>query len=76
MTDVADVNVQVLQNRDLVVTRLETGEQATYRKEGASPVLVLVDSMRGDPDRERARFLVAAWRAAHAKAQQLGWLRS
>ena len=29
MSDLADVNAQVLQNRDLVVTRPETGEQAT-----------------------------------------------
>jgi hypothetical protein len=76
MSDLADVNVQVLQDRDLVVTRRDTGEQLTYRKDGASPMLVLMDSMREDPDPERARFLVSAWKAAHAKAQQLGWLRS
>jgi hypothetical protein len=33
-----------------------------------------MDSMRDDP--ERVRFLVSAWKAAYAKAQQLGWLRS
>jgi hypothetical protein len=76
MSDLADINVQVLQNRDLVVTRPETGEQATYRKDGASPLLVLMDSMRNDPDPERVRFLVSAWKAAYAKVQQLGWLRS
>jgi hypothetical protein len=76
MSDLADIDVQVLQDRDLVVTRPATGEQVTYRKDGASPVLVLMDSMRMDPDPERARFLVSAWRAAHAKAQQLGWLSS
>ena len=75
MSDLADINVQVLQNRDLVVTRPETGEQATYRKDGASPLLVLMDSMRNDPDPERVRFLVSAWKIAYAKAQ-LGWLRS
>jgi hypothetical protein len=76
MSDVADVDVQVLHDRDLVVTRPDTGEQVTYRKDGASPMLILMDSMRMDPDPERVRFLVSAWRAAHAKAQQLGWLRS
>jgi hypothetical protein len=76
MSDLADVNVQVSHDRDLVVTRPGTGEQATYRKDGASPVLVLTDSMREDPDPERVRFLVSAWKAAHAKAQQLGWLKS
>ena len=76
MSDLADIEVQVLRDRDLVVTRPATGEQVTYRKDGASPVLVLMDSMRMDPDPERAKFLVSAWRAAHAKAQQLGWLSS
>jgi hypothetical protein len=76
MSDLADIDVQVLQDRDLVVTRPATGDQVTYRKDGASPVLVLMDSMRMDPDPERARFLVSAWRAADAKAQQLGWLSS
>ena len=68
MSDRADIDVQVLQDRDLVVTRPTTGEQVTYRKDGASRMLVLMDSMRMDPDPERARF--------HAKAQQLGWLSS
>jgi hypothetical protein len=53
MSDLADVNVQVSHDRDLIVTRPETGEQATYRKDGASPVLVLTDSMREDPDSSR-----------------------
>jgi hypothetical protein len=76
MSDFADINVLVTHDCDLVVPRPGTGEQATYRKDGASPVLVLTDSMRGDPDPERMRFLVSAWKAAHAKAQQLGWLKS
>lgn len=76
MSDLADIDVQVLQDRDLVVTHPATGERATYRKDGASPLLVLMDSMREDPDPERVRFLVSAWKAAHAKAQQLGWLSS
>jgi hypothetical protein len=75
MSDVADVDVQVLRDCDLV-TRPYTGEQATYRKDGMSPVLVLTDSMRDDPDPARVRFLVSAWNAAHAKAQELGWLTS
>ena len=76
MSDLADIDVQVLQDRDLVITSPSTGEQVTYRKDEASPMLVLMDSMRVDPDPERVRFLVSAWKAAHAKAQQLGWLRS
>lgn len=76
MSDLATVEMQVLHNRDLVVTDPETGHRVTYRKDGESPVLVATDSMREDLDPARARFLVSAWKAAHAKAQQLGWLTS
>ncbi len=76
MSDVTGLNVQVLQDQDLVVTEPKTGERVVYRRDGESPILVLTDSLRADPDAERVRFLVAAWRAAHAKAQQLGWLKS
>ena len=76
MDNAAGLNVQVSQNSDLVVTEPATGEQVIYRKDGDSPVLVMMDSLRADPDAARVRFLVSAWKAAHAKAQQLGWLKS
>ncbi len=76
MSELAGLNVQVLRDCDLVVTETGTGEQVVYRKDGASPMLVLTDSLRADPDAARVRFLVSAWKAAHAKAQQLGWLTS
>jgi len=75
MTDPVDLDVQVL-NSEIVVSRLETGDQVTFRKDGPSPVLMSLDPMRIDPDRARVQFLVLAWKAAHAKACQLGWLRS
>ncbi len=76
MSDVAGLNVQVLQDQDLVVTEPKTGEKVVYRRDGNSPLLVLMDSLRADPDAARVKFLVLAWKAAHAKAQQLGWLKS
>jgi hypothetical protein len=76
MDDVAHLNVQVSQECDLVVTEPATGERVIYRREGNSPILVMMDSLRADPDAARVRFLVSAWKAAHAKAQQLGWLKS
>ena len=76
MSDVAGLNVQVSHDRDLVVTEPGTGEQVVYRKDGDLPVLVMMDSLRADPNAARVRFLVSAWKAAHAKAQQLGWLKS
>jgi hypothetical protein len=51
MSDVADVDVQVLRDCDLVVTRPYTGEQATYRKDGMSPVLVLTTPCETIPTR-------------------------
>ncbi len=76
MSDLAGLNVQVLQDQDLVVTEPKTGEKVIYRRDGNSPMLVLMDSLRSDPDAARVKFLVSAWKAAHAKAQQLGWLKS
>lgn len=76
MSDLAKIDVEVLQDFDLLVTRPETGDRITYRKDGNSPFLVAMDSMRQDPDAARVAFLVSAWEAAHAKAQALGWLKS
>jgi hypothetical protein len=76
MDDVAHLNVQVSQEYDLVVTEPATGERVVYRREGNSPILVMMDSLRADPDATRVKFLVSAWKAAHTKAQQLGWLKS
>jgi hypothetical protein len=75
MTDAVDLTVNVL-NSEIVISRPETGDQVTFRKDGRLPVLMSLDSMRIDPDRARVQFLVLAWKAAHAKACQLGWLRS
>lgn len=75
MTDQADLSVQVLDGYQLVVTRPETGDWVTYRKDGRAPVLVCTDSMRMDPDAARVKFLVSAWKVALAKAKQLGWLK-
>jgi hypothetical protein len=73
MTDPVDLTVKVL-NSEIVISRPETGDEVTFRKDG--PVLTSLESMRTNPDRARVQFLVLAWKAAHAKACQLGWLRS
>ncbi|MGZ5849586.1 MAG: hypothetical protein ACXWJN_03225 [Methyloceanibacter sp.] len=46
----------------------------TYRKDLHAPVLAATDSMRDNPDRHRARFLIHAWKAAYAEAKNRGWL--
>jgi hypothetical protein len=75
MSDPVDVTIQVL-NSEIVVTRPETGDRVTFRKAGPSPFLMAIDSMHVDPDAARVQFLVLAWKAAHATACELGWLRS
>jgi len=59
---------------DIVVISAETGHSVTYRRVDDSPMLVSLDSWRADPDRERAKFLAQAWKAAYSKAKALGWL--
>jgi hypothetical protein len=76
MSDLAKIDVEVLHEFDLLVTQPETGDRITYRKDGNAPFLIAMDSMRQDPDAARVQFLVSAWKAAHAKAQALGWLKS
>ncbi len=53
MSDLANIDVEVLQDFDLLVTRPETGDRITYRKDGNAPFLVAMDSMRQDPDAAR-----------------------
>jgi len=67
---------EVLKDCDPVVTQSQTGEQAIYRRDSNSPMLVLADSTRIDPGPARVRFLISAWKALHATVLQLGWLRS
>ena len=59
---------------DIVVCNMETGHSVTYRRVDDCPMLVALDSLRADPDAERARFLAQAWKAAYSKAKALGWL--
>jgi len=57
----------------IVVAEPGTDFSATYRREGS--VLVADNLMqKPDPSDEELVFLVRAWKAAHAKAQSLGWL--
>ena len=46
MSDTADLTVQVLDDRDIVVTMADTGFEVTYRKDGNFPMLVATDRMR------------------------------
>ena len=68
-----DLSVSV-HGHDIVVAQPNSGLSVTYRKLGYSPMLMALDSMRGDPEPEKLKFLVQAWKAAFAKAKSIGWL--
>ena len=60
---------------DIVVRKPGTTLSITFRRVGDEPLLEAVDLMRDDPSPEEVAFLVEAWKAAHARAQKLGWFR-
>jgi hypothetical protein len=74
MTDIPDLTVRVLDDRDIVVVMAGTGFEVTYRKDGKLPMLVATDQLRGGLTSSKARFLAQAWKAAYQKAKTLGWL--
>jgi hypothetical protein len=58
----------------ITVANPQTREQITYTKEGS--VLVAYDLLLERLGNRSASFLANAWRAAHAEALRMGWLRS
>ena len=70
------LEVEVLNNRDIVVTHPDTGFSVTYRKDGDAPMLVAIDGIEIDrfADPEKLNFIVKAWKAAYQKARAVGWL--
>ena len=65
------LDVELIDNRDIVVSNPLAGFSVTYRKDGDAPILV-----GRFPDPARVRFWAEAWRAAHRKAVAIGWLNS
>ena len=70
-----DLSVEV-RGLEITVTKPETGHTVTYRKEPDAPLLAAIDPMRDDPDKDGARFLARAWKAAYGRAKALGWLKT
>ena len=68
-----DLTVQV-RDHDLIVTKPSDGQSVTYHREFHPRMLVALDSLKGHLDAERRAFLAQAWRAARAKAKELGWI--
>ena len=70
------LGVEVINDRDIVVSHPEFGFSVTYRKDGDAPMLVAINGIGRSDDPSRVRFLALAWKAAHQKARALGWLNS
>ena len=70
------LGVELINDRDIVVSHPETGFSVTYRKDDDAPVLVAIDGIGRATDPAKVKFWAQAWKAAHQKARTLGWLGS
>lgn len=70
------LGVQIIGERDLVVSCPESGLSITYRKDGLAPMLVAVDGMGPTSEPSKVKFWAQAWKVAYHKARALGWLRA
>jgi hypothetical protein len=68
-----DLSVKV-HDRDIIVTMPSKRQSVTYRKDHYAPMLVALDLVQQSLDADRLAFLAEAWKAAYAKAKDLGWL--
>jgi hypothetical protein len=70
------LGVQLVGERDIVVTSPESGFSITYRKDGLAPMLVAIDGIGRSSQPSEVLFWARAWKAAHQKARAVGRLRS
>ena len=70
------LGVQIIGDRDIVVTSPDSGFSITYRKEGDAPMLFAIDGIDRSDDPPRVKFWAQAWKAAYQKARAVGWLNS
>jgi hypothetical protein len=68
------LGVELINDRDIVVSSSESGFSVTYRRDGEAAMLVAVIGRTENPS--EVNFWADAWKAAHRKARAVGWLRS
>jgi hypothetical protein len=68
------LGVQIIGDRDIVVSSPESGLSITYRKDSLAPMLVAVDGMGRSSEPSKVKFWAQAWKAAYQKFRALGWL--
>jgi len=70
------LGVEILNDRDILVSQRETGFSVTYRKDGEAPLLFAISGIDRSDDPAKVQFWAQAWKAAHNKARLVGWLNS
>ena len=70
------LGVQIIGDRDIVVSSPASGFSITYRKDGLAPMLFAVHGIDRSDDPPRVKFWAQAWKAAYHQARSLGWLSS
>ena len=70
------LGVELRNERDIVVSQVETGFSVTYRKADEAPMLFAINGIDRSDDPSKVKFWAQAWKAAHKKARAVGWLNS
>ena len=70
------LSVELKNDRDIVVSQLQTGLSVTYRKDGDAPRLYAIEGIDQSDDPLKVKFWARAWKAARQKAQEVSWLDS
>jgi len=70
------LGVELINDRDIVVSNPESGFSVTYRKDSHAPMLVAIAGTDRFADQAKVKFWAQAWKAAHQKARAVGWLNS
>jgi hypothetical protein len=73
---IVSLGIQLLNDRDIVVSQPESGFSVTYRKDGDAPMLYAIDGIGRTGSPAEVRFWAQARKAAHEKARRVGWLIS
>jgi hypothetical protein len=70
------LGVEMINDRDIVVSHPESGFSVTYRKNGDASLLIAIDGIGCVADHSKVKFLAQAWKEAYQKARAVGWLSS
>jgi hypothetical protein len=73
---IVTLDIELINDRDIVVSHPESGFSVTYRKDGDAPMLFAIEGIDRSDDPPKVMFWAQAWKAAYQKARAVGWLSS